>query len=1019
MNSFRSIQRFEVVSRVPQLGFEAKKETAAQFYGLNIENLQEIPFFKVALEGETTLPKERVESLFFDSVLEDIFSSNYTLPGHPTYTVEIEFLPGVTDNTGRSAEDALQLIGGKGRVFSGQLILVYGVSDRWSLEVFARENFANPLIQKIEISSLEEFERKERFEKIELPIVEMDHGVENDPVALDISEEALESLSQEWCLALTLSEMKVIRDYFLQKEVQRERSAQRLAIWPTKLELEVIAQTWSEHCKHKIFASHIEYTEGDSHSYQDLPQQKIKGLYQSFIKQATREVEKKRGLCWLRSVFSDNAGIVRFDQNIDLCIKVETHNSPSALDPYGGALTGILGVNRDILGCGLGARPIANTDVFCFGSTELPYSGEEELMPAGLMEPKRLLAGVHRGVEDGGNKSGIPTINGAILFDDDYAGKPLVFCGTVGVMPQQIQDGRETTLKGARPGDFIVVVGGAVGADGIHGATFSSLELNESSPVTAVQIGDPITQKRVSDFLIEARDRGLYSCVTDNGAGGLSSSVGEMATLTCGARLDLQKCPLKYPGLSPWEIMISESQERMTLAVPKKDREAFLELAGQRGVVAHLLGEFTDSGFLEVFFGEQLVGRLDLDFLHNGLPPMKLLAKWDGPRGNCGEYQTKRSSWKPLRPLKNFEKIGLSRVLPELLRRENIASKAHWVKQYDHEVQAATHIKPFVGEKQQVPGDSGVIWLAPHGGDDSRGVAIGCGLAPRVSLFDPYLMAQYSVDEAVRNVVASGGDLDHLCLLDNFCWPDPIESSKNPDGAYKLGQLVRTCQGLYDICVTYGTPLVSGKDSMKNDFRGVNKKGEPLLISILPTLLVTAMARVEMSATTTSEFQKPGDIVYRLGGKAEGSLLGSELAEMISLSGDELSPLESLDLKLNTDVYRELYRAMSAGWIQSCHDISDGGLLCALCEGLFNGGVGLDLAVEMERALSFLFHEGPGRFVVSVSPENVVSFEKAFQNLPFQKLGTVWDREEVVLETNNQRFHWNVPELYQAWERKW
>ena len=973
--------RFEIVSR-----FFAEKD------------LCRIPFFKVALEQEiNSSQRKEMESVFCDPLVAQIFANGYSLPLNAGKIAEIEFLPGVTDNTAASAGEALQLIGIKARVSSGELVLFSREED------FVVEHFANPLLQRINLYSPQEFAKLNRFSEIKLPVNKIDHLASNSEVNLDLSDEQLIDLSRRNCLALGLQELQAISNYFTKENIKEMRARKSLPTFPTQLELEVLAQTWSEHCKHKIFAADIDYSEENTdHPYQKIAPQKIKGLYPSLIKRATREIEEERNLSWLRSVFHDNAGIVRFDPKIDLAIKVETHNGPSALDPYGGALTGILGVNRDILGCGLAARPIANSNVFCVGSGDLPRQGKEREMPANILPPQHLLKGVHKGVKDGGNKSGVPTVNGAMVFDDSFCGRPLVFCGTVGVMPQTLSDGRESSGKQVNVGDLIVMVGGKVGADGIHGATFSSQELNEDSPTSAVQIGDPLTQKRVVDFILEARDLGLYNSITDNGAGGLSSSVGEMAVGTNGARLDLQKCPLKYPGLAPWEIMVSESQERMTLAVPREKEQDFLRLAARRGVGAWSLGEFNDSGFLEVFFGEKLQGLLPLDFLHQGVPTMHLTARWQPKRGD--------------NPVLKNTSLGLEETLLTLFKRENIASKKHWIEQYDHEVQAATHIKPLVGEKQCVPGDSGVLWLEPHGGAEDGGIALGCGLIPRLSVSDPYLMAQYSVDEAVRNVIACGGDPDHLCLLDNFCWPDPV------DDAHKLGQLVRASFGLFDICKVYGTPLVSGKDSMKNDFRGFDKEGRRLSISVLPTLLVTSMAKVWMSATITSEFKRAGDVVYRVGGLKEGSLLGSELAEVHSLAEGALHPLADLDLKLNLSLYRRLHWAIKDQMLESCHDISDGGAFVALCEGLFNGGLGLELAVEeVGDPMSFLFHEGPGRFVVSVSPDKADAFERAFEGLPLQKLGVVDASEQVVLKIANKGidFQLAVPQIYRAATSRW
>ncbi|MCK5073187.1 MAG: hypothetical protein KAQ98_07145, partial [Bacteriovoracaceae bacterium] len=683
------------------------------------------------------------------------------------------------------------------------------------------------------------------------------------------------------------------------------------------------------------------------------------------------------------------------------------------LDPYGGAITGILGVNRDILGCGLGAKPIANMDVFCFSSPDWPDSKNKKHLPVGLKHPRRIFEGVHRGIEDGGNKSGIPTVNGAIYFDRDFAGKPLVFCGTVGFLPALLDDGTPTSQKEPDVGDRIIMIGGAIGADGIHGATMSSLELNEFSPATAVQIGDPLTQKRVLDFITHARDNMLYSSITDNGAGGLSSSVGEMAVKTNGATIDLSRPSVKYPGLSPYELMISESQERMTVAVPENKLCDFMSAAKKFGVVATDIGEFTDSGTLKVLYHNEIVANLNLDFLHESLPQMKLKARWDGPK--------KRKHWSPAPKREkvpgNLNNAFLDSALKKLLSSPNIASKESWVRRYDHEVQAATHIKPFMGKSGSGPSDSGVIWLYPHGGERNNAISIGCGLNPRLSLHDPYLMAQFAVDEALRNVIATGGDPEFCCLLDNFCWPDPVLSEKNSDGDYKLGQLVKTCQGLYDTCLEYGAPLVSGKDSMKNDFRGKKENGEEVTISVLPTLLVTAMAKTDVTATVTSPFKNEGDHIYLLGEQGAG-LVGSEFCEFFEME----SCLPTIDPKKNYDIYKTLHKEIGNKRIASCHDISDGGLLPCICESSFGNLLGAEIdltAIKNGNTVDLLFNETPGRFVITVKPDHTDDFEKCFKNLPFTHIGQVSSDKKIKLTIEDKKeITFNIEDLLQSYG-KW
>lgn len=950
----------------------------------SLSAIEEIKVYKI--ESDQNIAS--LTPVFADPVLHEARADDavYNFAGQtPTFAIEVSYRAGVTDNPARAAEEALAVTGVNARVASGSLYFLFGNLAAADAMDIARSHLANDLIQKADVLPYGEFLAARRFENTVLPKTILHHAATTTDISLELDDDALETLSRDKLLALSLREMHCIRDHY--RTLQRN---------PTDVELEIIAQTWSEHCKHKIFGANISYT--DKHGTVS----KINSLYKTYIKRATEDVRKARGLDWLISVFSDNAGIVRFDKNIDLCIKVETHNSPSALDPFGGALTGILGVNRDILGAGLGARPIANSDVFCFAPPTMPQAGEESFMPDGPKSPRRILTGVHKGVEDGGNKSGIPTVNGAFFFDRDYAGKPLVFVGTLGIMPQVLPNGRPSAEKKLSAGDRIIMAGGAIGADGIHGATFSSQEMDENAPATAVQIGDPLTQKRLADFLLEARDLGLYAAITDNGAGGLSSSVGEMAQMSNGASIDLALCPVKYPGLAPWELMISESQERMTFAAPPQHVAALLQLAQRRGVVATDIGSFTDDGMLKAFYNGALVAQLDLAFLHDGLPPMELTAEWKSGKP--------RAPWHPqefFAETRNLAPTSAIDALQALLQTPNITSKEKWVRAYDHEVQGATHVKPFTGKHADGPADAGGIWLYPHGGAKDNAVAFGCGLAPRMSPIDPYLMAQAAVDEAVRNVVATGGDPDMCCLLDNFCWPDPVVSAKNPDGAYKMGQLVEACRGLYDICLGYGMPLVSGKDSMKNDYRGKDMAGRRIDISILPTLMVTALSRMNIGTAAGSDFKTAGDIIYLLGDVAPQGLGGSEFANMFV--ANDVAP--EMDIAKNIGLYRQIHTALNKNLLSSIHDVSEGGLLTALAESMIGGRLGAALSCDM--SMEAWFHEAAGRFVVSVSPQNKSAFEGLFAHQA-TLLGMVVDAQTLSLADGSAA---PLASLVTAWKK--
>ena len=684
-------------------------------------------------------------------------------------------------------------------------------------------------------------------------------------------------------------------------------------------------------------------------------------------------------------------------------MKAETHNSPSALDPFGGAMTGIVGVNRDILGTGLGARPIANTDVFCFG----PPDYKDDL-PDGLFHPSRVMRGVHAGVRAGGNESGIPTVNGAIVFDDRYIGKPLVYCGTVGILPRRLPDGRESHIKTPEPGDLIYMVGGRVGSDGIHGATFSSLELTDESPSSAVQIGDPITQKKMLDMLLEARDAGQIQVITDNGAGGLSSSVGEMAELTRGADLDLASVPLKQAGLSSWEILVSESQERMTVGVREEDAAAFEALAALHEVEATIVGTFTDSGTFLVRHSDAVVADLPISFLHDGCPQLQLESEWRTPEH------------KPIQFPEQPNPKGMGQILCDLLSRPNIATKEWWVRSYDHEVIAQSVIKPFGGVNHDAPGDAAVI--APlHG--DTRGAVISCGIVPRYSDIDAYSMAAASVDEAVRNAVCVGVNLDRMAGLDNFCWPDPVESEKTPDGRYKLAQLVRANRALDDVCRAYGLPCISGKDSMKNDATLEGRK-----ISVPPTLLFSLIGdQPDVRTATSSDFKKSGDVIYIVG-ETRQELGASEFSFMLrDQTGGESGiggRVPSIEPERNLGAYRALTAAMRNGLVASAHDCSDGGLASALAESCFGVDAGATVDIGALRghddeldAWGALFGESLGRILVSVKSEDMTSFESAMQETACTHIGIVGESDDLVIkDAGKPILEFSISELRSAWK---
>jgi phosphoribosylformylglycinamidine synthase len=855
-----------------------------------------------------------------------------------TWAAEVSFRSGVTDNVGHTASDVLTLMTGKRdrgfRVYKSTQYLIDADIKVTQVQKIGSEVLFNDLIEEIGIMSYRDYCRKKGFPARGTGR----HGnftPEARTINLNIPDRELELLSNERVLALTLDEMVYFRSYFKRDEIRNARGSVGLSSHPTDVELESFAQTQSEHCKHKIFNATIHYRDG-------WEERTVRSIFQTYIKSATDRISREKK--FLVSVFSDNAGVVQFNDDYNLAFKVETHNSPSALDPYGGSITGIVGCDRDPAGTGLGSRLIAHTDVLCFGDPTTT-----DALPPRMMHPKRIMEGVIKGIEDGGNKCGIPTINGGVVFDRSYSGKPLVFCGSVGIMPKSI--GGVPAHKGrARPGDVIVMIGGRIGKDGIHGATFSSEEISETSPVQAVQIGDPITQKNMLDMLLEARDRLLYRAITDNGAGGLSSSVGEMAQLAGGAYLELEKAPLKYPGLEPWEILLSEAQERMTLAVAPENIDALLNLARIRDVLAVPIGKFTDSGYFHIAHRGKTVGYLELDFLHSTMP-LSLEAEWQIP---------------DIREKPPVVHDSLETVLLQMIADLNVCSREPIIRRYDHEVGGKTVVKPLVGTNETGPSDGGVIAPVPG---DYRGFVLSAGINPFYSPIDTYHMAAMAVDEALRNAVAVGADPDRVALLDNFCWPDPVfDEQKTPDGKYKLSQLVRAAEGLFDTAVAYGTPFISGKDSMKNDALG-----------IVP----------DIRKCVTSDFKCDGDSIWLLG--KTGSHHGGSL--FYRKYGGSSPRVPEVDAGVNLSIYRLYHSLLKEGLISSGHDLSEGGLAIALMESCIGGGLGA--AVDLELLHSFreltiedvLFSESAGRFLISVDPAVEDEFISCTREFPIVLLG--------------------------------
>lgn len=828
--------------------------------------------------------------------------------------------PGVTDPVAHSVQKALAdmhlpaVDAGTYRVFD-----VHGEVDAQRLLAAARKALANDVVQEVLLdrlpSGLPGGSPAPDLSVQQIPLAGLDAG-------------ALQKLSQDGGLALDAAEMMVIQRHF-----------QGLGRAPTRLELETLAQTWSEHCKHKTLTGNV-----------DFDGRRIENLLKSSIARVTRTLD--RDFCV--SVFVDNAGIVRFDDEHSVCIKVETHNRPSAIEPFGGAGTGVGGVIRDVLGTGLGARPIASTDVFCFAPPDL----RPEQVPQGCLPPLSVLKGVVAGVRDYGNPMGIPTVNGSVHFDENFVGNPLVYVGNIGMLPTA------RAHKRANAGDAVVALGGRTGRDGIHGATFSSLELHtESEKLSsgAVQIGDPITERKVMDAVLRCADEDLFSAITDCGAGGFSSAIGEMAE-GLGAEVELRHAPLKYQGLQPWEIWISEAQERMVLAVPPAKLSRLLEVCREEACEATVLGHFTGDGRLVVKYDGAVHAELDLHFLHKGLPVREQKATYVAPVHHEPALAPE---------------TDLGAALLAVLADYGVCSKEWIVRQYDHEVQAASAGKPLCGVREDGPADAAV--LAPKPGS-WRGVLLSSGLNPRYSRIDPAAMAECALDEALRNVVAAGGDPEYTVVLDNYCWGN----TRDPQ---VLGELVRATDALCELALCYRTPFVSGKDSLHNEFRTTNGT-----IRIPGCILVTAMSVVaDVRRTTTSDLKRAGSKLV-LVGVTKDELGGSVYYKTKGQLGRDVP---RVDHQLGRDVLLGCHRTIQAGCVLAAHDLAEGGLGAAVAEMAIGGRLGARVDLDAVRTAAamraerVLFSESQSRLLLEVPADRLDDLRANLHQVPFAVIGEV------------------------------
>jgi phosphoribosylformylglycinamidine synthase subunit PurSL len=970
---------------------EGVRLKAREYFGLEITAVRVLRVLMLDVDL-TPAALEAVRTDIFTHPTTQI-SSFKPLAREFTWALWVGFKPGVRDTAGSVAQEAIEaylgrLLPPEAAVYTSKLFLFSGANLRAAdMALVARELLANDMIQEFRLFSREDWDPDAGVGLI-LPRVKLDRPPAVAVFDLD-SLGTLRQLSEARDLALRDADLPIIRDYFLRPEVLARRAAVGLGP-PTDVELEYLAQARSDHCNHNTFRGRFHYLDLDTGETKVLT-----NPFKTCIEAPTRQIAAQKS--WVVSVLWDNAGVGQFDDNFSYVIKGETHNSPSNLEAYGGSLTGIVGVYRDPMGTGKGAKLIGGLYGFCVGPRD--YAGP--LKPR--LHPRRLLDGVIEGVKDGGNKSGVPTVTGTLYFDSGYLGKCLVFVGALGLLPREIK-GEPGAQKAARPGHLIFMCGGRVGKDGIHGVTASSEVASPGTPAGHVQIGDPYTQKNVHDFLLEARDQGLITFITDCGGGGLSSAVGESAQQAGGGEVWLDRIPLKYPGLDPWEIWVSESQERMVVAVRPEDETLFAALARKHAVEATVIGCYTNSGVLRVDYQGRACAHIDLGFLEEDFPPWEFEAEWLPPLRRLAE------------PVLG-EPHDQEQLLLALLDRPQICSREWITRQYDHEVQGGSVLKPLAA-RSRVPSDAAVIRPLP---DSRRGLAVSLALNPAYSRIDAYHMAAVTIDEAVRRVLAVGGSLSHLGGVDNFCWPNvEYHASKNPDGKYKAAQLVRACWALRDLCLAYEMPLLSGKDSMYVDGLLPGAFGELHRVSGLPTLFFTVVSVLpDLNRALSLEWKNPGDLIYVVGETA-AELGGSEFYELlgyVGLSVPQVRPQAFLPY------YRLLAQAVQEELLASCHGLYRGGLGVHLALTSMAAGLGVDLDLSDVASASpdyaALYSESAGRFLVSVDPAHRARFEALFQGQPCRFLGEV--RREPAFKLNRggrPLLATSLDALQTAWQRR-
>ncbi|MCK4293177.1 MAG: phosphoribosylformylglycinamidine synthase subunit PurL [Planctomycetes bacterium] len=952
--------RFEVLNRSGFSDVQGKSvlEDIRELGIGSVEAVQSAKVFLIEAGFDDDFARRVAKELLSDAVCEEYYVGRSKAPAGlaKATLIEVHLKSGVTDPVAGSVMAAIGDMGVRAdNVRTARKYVLLGEITKSQADMIAKKVLANDCIEDVIIGDEAE-PPSPHLKPYELQIVHW-------PIR-DLDDDGLTALSKEKDLFLNLVEMQTIQKYY-----------EQLAKEPTDVELEAIAQTWSEHCVHKTLKSSVDMTI-------DGEQVHFDNLLKETVFKATKDLDKK----WCISVFSDNAGVVEFDEDSAICFKVETHNHPSALDPYGGSATGIGGVIRDPMATGLGARPIANTDIFCFGEPDRKL----EDIPKGVLHPRRIMKGVVAGVRDYGNRMGIPTVNGAIYFDDRYMANPLVYCGNIGLID------RNKCFDNPQVGNLVVVVGGRTGRDGIHGATFSSGEMTHEHETIfshAVQIGNPITEKKTLDVLLQANEAGLYEAIADCGAGGLSGAVGEMGK-ELGVEVDLEKVTLKYAGLNYTEIWISEAQERMVVAVKPENLKAITKIFDNENVESTVIGRFTGDKKLTLRYNGRQVGELDMEFWHDGVPKYSRKAVWKS---------------RELTEPGMLQKDNYNGELLKILSSYNVASKEWVIRQYDHEVQGGSVVKPLTGIDNDGPGDASVIQPKL---DSDRGLAISCGMNPIYGDINPYWMGLAGIDEAIRNLVCVGGRIDRIALLDNFCWGDCTRPET-------FGPLVRASQACYDGAMAFEAPFISGKDSLNNQFAC----DDGSRISIPSTLLISAISIVDdISKCVTMDAKKASNLLFIVG-KTKDELGGSHYYKVLGQLG---ANVPKLDLVTAPKIARKIAEAIAAGLVVSCHDCSEGGLAVALAEMAFAGGLGIEADLrglpkskDCWRADAQLFSESNSRYIVEVEPDKYDAFAKLMLNLPFGQIGKVTEEKTLIIKSEDGKnvVESDIDSLKDAWQK--